>query len=132
MSDAAGEGLGNPSNQSGRSAPGDEKSRLRSGAIGKHPENWEQLGTALRLVEDHQTFEAIQCAARVGQAGQGSDIFKVEKVTWRFPGQGPGQGGLADLPWSEQGYNRESGQPVAKSREIVGPLNHSIASSLKR
>ena len=98
------------------------KTRRGGPAVGQHPQQREEVGSALDFVEDDQPMQGAQDQFRIVEAGQIGRRLEIEEVhgLGGFRSQRPGQGGLARLARSDQGDHGIVPQTLANGLEIGG------------
>jgi hypothetical protein len=92
--------------------------------VDQHAEHFEQLGQALRLVEDHEVRQTLQRSHGSGQPANVDRVLEVEELRRHLLRDHPGERGLAALPWTEQGRNGMHAQSCDDALQSSGARDH--------
>jgi hypothetical protein len=126
VGDPPGERLGTLAQQRRRGAAQDQEAGLAPRAVHQHPEDLEEVGAALDLVDDDKPGQALQRQHRFGQAREVIRIIEVEPVSLLVPriGEGARQGGLSDLARTENRHDGMGAEEPRDLREVRRPIDH--------
>ena len=105
---ATGEGLGDAADEVRRGAAEDQEARVGIWTVDQNPEDVEQVGRALDLVQDDEAGKRTQHHLGIGEAAQVYLGFEIEAGRLACFGEGAGQRRLAALARSQQGGDRRT------------------------
>ena len=120
------EALGALPEQSGRRAAEDEEARGRPRAIGEDPEDGEQVGPALHLVQHDQPAQRREAEHRALEAREIARVLEVEvgRAAARLPGELARERALARLPGADEPDHAELPEQRRHVREVPGARDH--------
>jgi hypothetical protein len=97
-------------------------------AIRQHPQQREQIGTQLHLVDHDQSSELPEHKARIPKPSLIVWIFQIEVVSRSLPlfGELPGEGGFADLPCPQHRHHREVGELRVQGEKMARACNNTL------
>lgn len=89
----------------------------------QHPEQLEQRGLSLYFIDDDQAGERFKHGQRRREPTHVHRIFQIEVRGRLLLSDHPCHGGLAALPWTQQGNNRMDRQLTVDVGDNGGPWN---------
>jgi hypothetical protein len=130
VGDPAGQAFRGLAEHLGGGAAQDQEPSRASRAVGEDPEDAEESGQQLDLVEHHQVAQGLQRAHGVAQAGPHPGVLQVKVLDGALFGSGhhARQGGLAHLPGADDPHGAVPVQQPPDRGHLAGPCLDHVAS----
>ena len=128
--DAPGQRFRGLAQQLGTGAAQDQEPRARFVTIHQYPQDREQLGPALHLVDDDRAGKVPQRGVRLIEAREAYRILQVEVAGRPGGNELPGERGLAALARPDDGDDRAAPEPVPDFTK-GDARDHALCSTMK-